>query len=596
MDNQRNLLLAVVLCGLILIGWDTATRFLYPDVTGTTQADRVDDPAQRAQVRQADGTAPAGTAAVPAGDIEGTTTVVPVTLDGALGAAGRVPIDAPEVSGSLNSVGARIDDITLKTHRQEVEKDSGPIRLFAPQGTDVQQFAKFGFLVDGQRIADDTQWQVDGDRLTQETPVTLRYRSDGGQSFAIRFEIDEHYMITATQTAANTGQGAMVVQPFAYVARTSTTASADQWLVHSGPIGAFGGSVDFSNDYDDVQEAGQVTPEGNVDWLGFTDIYWLSTLIPQDGAAVDGEFTSLGNDLYRADLVYEPVTVAAGQQVTRTTRLFAGAKESAILSQYEAAGVTKFDNSIDWGWFSVLAKPIWWLLTHLFDLVKNFGVAIILMTLLIRLVLFPIAQKQFSSMAAMRAIQPKMKAVQEKYKDDKQKQQQEIMALYKKEKVNPLAGCLPLLIQIPIFFALYKVLYLAIEMRHQPFALWIRDLSAPDPAHILNLFGLLPFEVPGLLAIGPLAVLLGISMWLTFRLNPTSMDPMQQQIFAIMPWILMFVMAPFAAGLLIYWITNNVLTLTQQSYLYSRHPQLKAQAAKNKEDRERAKEREAKGA
>uniref|UniRef100_UPI003B9A529A membrane protein insertase YidC n=1 Tax=Novosphingobium sp. TaxID=1874826 RepID=UPI003B9A529A len=252
--------------------------------------------------------------------------------------------------------------------------------------------------------------------------------------------------------------------------------------------------------------------------------------------------------------------------------------------------------SIDWGWFRWFEKPIFWLLDSLFKLVKNFGVAIILLTLIVRGVMFPIAQRQFASMAAMRALQPKMKALQERYKDDKQKQQQEIMELYKREKVNPLAGCLPIFLQIPVFFALYKVLTLTIEMRHQPFALWIKDLSAPDPAHILNLFGLLPFDPPGFLAIGVLAILLGITMWAQFKLQPAAMDPAQQQIFAFMPWIMMFVMAPFAAGLLIYWITSNVLTIAQQKYLYSKHPQLKAQADKDQLDVDRVVARDQKAA
>ncbi len=291
-------------------------------------------------------------------------------------------------------------------------------------------------------------------------------------------------------------------------------------------------------------------------------------------------------------MIYAPETVAAGGSSTRTTRLFAGAKESVVLDAYEAAGIENFSRAIDWGWFRWFERPILTLLRYLFDLVGNFGVAIILLTVIIRGLLFPIAQKQFASMAAMKAVQPKMKAIQERYKDDKQKQQQEIMKLYKEEKVNPLAGCLPLLIQIPIFFALYKVLILAIEMRHEPFFLWIKDLSAPDPAKILNLFGLLPFDPPGFLGIGILAVLLGITMWLTFKLNPSAMDPVQQQMFNIMPWVLMFVMAPFAAGLLLYWVTSNLLTLAQQSYLYSKHPQLRAAAEKQKADQAAVKARD----
>jgi len=321
----------------------------------------------------------------------------------------------------------------------------------------------------------------------------------------------------------------------------------------------------------------------------------MSALIADDASGAEGAFRSTGGDIYRADLIYDAVTVPSGETVSRTTRLFAGAKESAVLDMYEDAGVERFGLAIDWGWFRFIAWPMWQVLIFLFGVFGNFGVAIIALTLIIRAILFPIAQKQFHSMAQMRAVQPKMKALQDRYKDDKQQLQQEMAKLYKEEKVNPLAGCLPIFIQIPIFFALYKTLLLAIEMRHEPFFGWIRDLSAPDPATILNLFGLLPFDPPGFLAIGVLAVLLGFTMWLQFKLNPAAMDPMQQQIFMLMPWILMFVMAPFAAGLLLYWISNNVLTLAQQRYLYARNPQLKAQMAKEREEKAREAERKKAG-
>ncbi len=317
---------------------------------------------------------------------------------------------------------------------------------------------------------------------------------------------------------------------------------------------------------------------GRPDWVGFTDIYWMSAMIPQPGLASQASFTEAGNDKFAAVLLYDTVTVPQGQMVTHSTRLFAGAKESAVLRAYEAAGVPQFGLAIDWGWFRWIAWPMWWLLTHLFGLTGNFGLAIICLTVIVRGLMFPIAQKQFASMAAMRAVQPKMKALQERHKDDKAALQQGMAKLYKDEKINPLAGCLPIFLQIPIFFALYKTLLLAIEMRHQPFIWWIKDLSAPDPLKILNLFGMLPFDPPSFLGIGIMAVILGLTMWLQFKLNPAAMDPMQQQIFMIMPWMMMFVMAPFATGLLLYWITSNVLTLGQQKYLYSRHPQLAAQA------------------
>ena len=602
MDNQRNLLLAVLLSGLLLLGWDLVMNRFYAEPAPVVQTE-----AQADAAIEATDSVPAASSTRPGRNREGGLTdpadiaLEQADLETALAEPSRVRIDAPEISGSINLVGARIDDVTLKSHRQTVDKDSGPVRIFSPQGTPAQHFAQFGWVGDGIEVPDArTVWEADGELLTAASPVTLRWDNGQGQRFAIELTVDDHYMITARQTVANTGNGPVVVQPFGLINRTNRTASGDIWNVHSGPIGMFDGAANYEIDYIEscflfwcgtgLAEEELVSPEGTPDWLGFTDIYWMSALVP--GAEAEADFRSLGDELFRSDLIYEPFTVVPGRQITRTTQLFAGAKDSVILDQYEDAGIEKFGLAIDWGWFRWFEKPILWLLRQLFELAGNFGVAIILLTVIIRGLLFPIAQKQFASMAQMKAIQPKMKAIQERYKDDKPKQQQEIMALYKKENVNPLAGCLPILIQIPIFFALYKVLMLAIEMRHQPFVLWIKDLSAPDPATILNLFGLLPFQPPSFLAIGVLAVLLGVTMWLTFRLNPTAMDPVQQQIFSIMPWVLMFVMAPFAAGLLLYWVTSNILTLAQQSYLYSKHPQLRAASDKQKADQQSVAERD----
>ncbi len=581
MDNQRNLLLAVVLSGLLILGWDVGMRFFFPEAAVTAPASK---PAAEAASPSA-AAAPAiaasdrASGAVPARD-----------LKTALAQPGRIAIDTPRLAGSINPLGLRVDDLVLKDHRETLAKDSGPVRLFAPEGTPGQYFAEFGFVVGGKRLPAALPWQADGTRLTPDTPVTFRYTDAAGIAYAVRFAIDQDYLFTVDQSVTNNSTGAAIIQPFALINRTSRNATIDEFLVHSGPLGVFGGSLVDANNYDDLAKLGSDLPPGTASWLGFTDRYWLSALVPggkdmvgqdmvgQDkgGAIETAGFRSLGGKLFRTDLLYRPQTVPTGGNLAQTTRLFAGAKESAILDAYEEQGITEFDKAISWGWFWLIEKPILWLLLQLNKLVGNFGAAIILLTVLIRALLFPIAQKGFASMAAMKAVQPKMKAIQERWKDDKQRLQQEMMKLYKDEKVNPLSGCLPMLLQIPVFFALYKVLILSIEMRHEPFILWIKDLSAPDPAHILNLFGMLPFDVPGFLAIGPLAILLGITMWLTFRLNPAAMDPVQQQLFAVMPWILMFVMAPFAAGLLLYWVTSNVLTLAQQSYLYSKHPQLKA--------------------
>ena len=587
MDNQRNLLLAVALSGLLILGWDMGMRYFYPQASLTGQTEKVASTSESTVAVSAPGNIDAGTAAATA----------PVDLAAALAAPERVRIDAPRIEGSINLIGAKIDDIELKDHRQSLDDDSGPVQLFAPQGTPQQYFAQFGWV--GQGVAlptSDTVWQASGESLTAENPVTLTHDNGEGQVFSITLSIDDNYMINAEQSVTNIGAGPVVVRPFGLLNRNEAGATVDQWIVHSGPLGAFGETIEYGPDYDDLAEEGTYTPEGGApDWLGFSDIYWLGALIPgQDQDATPG-FRSLGEGVFRADLIYAPVTVPAGGSATSSSKLFAGAKESAVLDQYrDNLGIENFGKAIDWGWFEWFVKPMVWLLRTLYEFVGNFGVAIIALTVLIRGLLFPIAQKQFASMASMKAVQPKMKAIQERYKDDKQKQQQEIMKLYKDEGVNPLAGCLPLLIQIPIFFALYKALILAIEMRHKPFILWIEDLSAPDPAKILNLFGLLPFDPPGFLGIGILAVLLGVTMWLTFKLNPSAMDPVQQQIFNFMPWILMFVMAPFAAGLLLYWVTSNILTLAQQSYLYSKHPQLRAQAEKDKADQGRSKSLEGK--
>ena len=594
MDNQsiKNMVLAGVLSLLIFMGWDWGMKYFYPE-------------ANKAPVPAASAPAPSPSASASAkptregGLMDAADRALEEKdLKSALNPASRVAIAAPGLSGSINLIGGVVDDLTTNRHTASVAKDSGPQRIFSPAGTPAQQFAQFGWRLpngaaDPALPGDATQWTAPaGAKLTPQSPVTLSWTSPVGAVFKLTYAIDADYMITVTQEVTNASPAPLAAKPYALIARTDKTASLDTWNVHSGPFGAFDGTVSFNPNYKDVDKAKQVNNEGKTDWIGFTDIYWMSTLVPDAKQSATSGFRSLGGGLFRADLIYPDVTVSPGQSTALSTRLFAGAKESSVLDKYEAAGIPKFGLAIDWGWFRWFEKPIFGLLKWLFAMSGNFGVAIILLTLIVRGVMFPVAQRQFASMAAMKAIQPKMKALQERYKDDKAKQQEEIMALYKKEGVNPLAGCLPIFLQMPVFFALYKVLMLAVEMRHQPFFGWIHDMSAPDPKPILNLFGYLPFTPPSFLAIGVLALLLGITMWLQFKLNPAQMDPAQQQVFAIMPWMMMFIMAPFAAGLLIYWITSNVLTIAQQKFLYARHPELKAQADKDAADFQRAKARE----
>ncbi|NBC36537.1 membrane protein insertase YidC [Novosphingobium sp. FSY-8] len=576
MSNQRNMITAMLLTGLLLFGWEYAMRYFYPNANKQPPAVTASaTPSATASPTREGGLTSAIDKAAEARDL---------ATD--LKAGTRIAIDAPGLKGSINLSGAVIDDLSVVRHTESVEKNSGAVRLFSPAGTPAAHFAQLGWAVAPgiETPNGNTLWTAPaGARLTPTSPLTLTWVNTTGQTFALSLKIDADYMVTATQAVTNAGTAPVTLQPFALITRTDKTASVDSWNIHSGPFGAFDGAVSFNPNYKDVVEKGQVANAGKTDWVGFTDIYWMSVMVP-DAAGATSTFRSLGNGLFRADTLYQPAAIAPGQTVARTTRLFAGAKESLVLDKYEASGIPHFGLAIDWGWFRWFEKPIFWLLDSLFKMVGNFGVAIILLTLIVRGIMFPVAQRQFASMAAMRAIQPKLKALQERYKDDRQKLQEETMKLYKEEGVNPLAGCLPIFLQIPVFFALYKVLMVSIEMRHQPFILWIHDLSAPDPKHLLNLFGLLPFDPPSFLAIGVLALILGVTMWLQFKLQPAAPDPAQQQVFAIMPWMMMFIMAPFASGLLIYWITSNLLTIAQQKYLYARHPALKAMVDKERSD------------
>lgn len=566
-DDKRNIIIAALFTVAILFGWPYIAKHFFPPAQPPVT--KIEGGKTVAVGRQPNAPAPAtdsGTLVRDRGAV--------------LRESPRIAIETPKLKGSLSLRGARIDDVVLPTYKETVAKDSPPIRLFSPSGTADAYFAGLGWSGTGVKTPDgNTVWTTDGAKLTPSTPVTLRWDNGEGQVFSIKLAVDQDYMISATQTVENKGRGTVGVRPYGFVSRRGLPQDKDTWTIHVGPMGVFNGAANYDVDFKNLDKGEAPGFDSTGGWLGFTDHYWLAAVIPDQATPFKGNFRKGEGEQYQADYALENKLLPAGRTLTTTSRIFVGAKETQLLERYQDAGVAKFDRAIDWGWFYWFEKPIFWLLDWLFRMIGNFGVAIICLTFVVRGLMFPVAQKQFASMAAMRAVQPKMKALQEKHKDDKPKLQQEMMELYKREKVNPLAGCLPMFLQIPVFFALYKVLMLTIEMRHQPFALWIRDLSAPDPLHVLNLFGLLPFTPPSFLAIGVLAIILGITMFLQFRLNPAPMDDSQKQIFAIMPWMMMFVMAPFAAGLLIYWITSNLLTIAQQQFLYSRHPALKQKAA-----------------
>lgn len=585
MDDKRNLFAAILLSVAVLLGWNfIAERFFptpdQPDVT-TTVAGAPTDQSGHAS----DPAALAGQpAALPTGGVPAVSGNRPVKT--VLAESSRVAIETPSLRGSINLVGARLDDITLNKYRQSIDKDAEPVRLFSPAGAKGAYFASTGWSAQGIIVpGPSTLWTASGNKLTPATPVTLSWSNGTGQTFRIAYSIDDKYLITAKQTIANTSATPISASSFALIDRLGKPTDpheADSWTIHVGPTGYLDGKSIFDVDYDDVEKAdGRSVRYSSAAWLGFTDKYWLAAIVPAKGERVTAAISSPAANSYQTLFARDFTHIAPGQQLTTTSRIFAGAKEVEVLSAYQDdQGITRLSNAIDWGWFEFFEVPIFKLLNWLFVQVGNFGVAIMLLTVLIRLLMFPIANRQFHSMAQMRLVQPKMKALQDRFKDDKQKMQQELMKLYKDEKINPLAGCLPIVLQIPIFYALYKVLMLTIEMRHQPFMLWIKDLSAQDPAMILNLFGLLPFTPPSLLSIGVMALILGTTMFLQFRLNPPATDPVQQQVFKIMPWLFMFVMAPFAAGLLLYWITNNLLSIAQQQWMYRKFPALKAAPAK----------------
>lgn len=564
MSDNRNMILAIVLSAIVLFGWSALSDRFFP--TATPPSTKIVEGKQVALPQP--GAAPVATTPAAVRDRRLVLAESP-----------RVRIETPSLQGSINLKGARIDDLVLTRQRETIAENSPPVRLLSPAGAADAYYATFGWTGDGLAVpGPDTVWTASGDRLTPTTPVTLSWSNGRGQRFDIQLSIDDKYMFTAEQTVSNTAAGAIAARPYSLVTRANPSKDPTSWTMHVGPVGVFNGAANYKIDYKDLGKEGDERFVSAGGWLGFGDKYWLTALAPDQRANVDAAFRRGPNGSFQADVTPAPVIVAPGKASRYESHFFAGAKEVSLLDHYETdLGIKQFDMAIDWGWFRWFMIPIFYVLNWLFHTLGNFGVAIVCLTVIVRALMFPIAQKQFHSMAGMRVIQPKMKALQERYKEDKPRLQQEMLKLYQEEKVNPMAGCLPILLQIPIFYALYKVLMLTVEMRHEPFILWIKDLSAPDPLTPVNLFGYLPFTPPSFLAIGILPILLGITMFLQFRLQPVQ-DPIQRQVFGLMPWVMMFIMAPFAAGLQLYWTVSNILTIAQQKWLYSKHPGLQASA------------------
>ncbi len=578
-DQNKNLLLATVLSFVVILVWFV----LFPP----PEAPPV-DPNAPAAITQTE--APA-TAATP----EGTATAT-ATAEAAepLPEAPRLTVDTPELVGSISLLGGRIDDLSLKSYKETLEPDSPIVRLLSPVGEAHPYYAVFGWGPGTGLTADDvpgakTEWRIaQGGTLSPGAPVTLTWSNTKGMTFTREIAVDDNFMFTVTDTVQNAGGTAVSLFPYGIVARHGQPTGLQNFFVlHEGMVSRTDGTL-TEQKYDDLMELPVIEREGaqaevvsatTDGWIGFTDKYWMTTLIPEQGTP----FTAVtkyvpGANIYQTETRKPVQELAAGATVTSSVRLFAGAKEWATIRAYEKdLGIAGFIDSIDWGWFFFLTKPIFAVLHWLNAMIGNMGLAIIGLTFFLKFLVLPLAYKSYVSMAKMKELQPELEALKERAGEDKQKLQKEMMQLYKDKKVNPAAGCLPILIQIPIFFALYKVIFVTIELRHAPFFGWLTDLSAPDPSSIFNLFGLLPWDAPvqgsfmALIFIGILPILLGITMWLQQKLNPAPTDPIQQQVFAWMPWIFMFMLGGFASGLVVYWITNNIITFSQQYLIMRSH-------------------------
>jgi YidC/Oxa1 family membrane protein insertase len=599
MTDNRNTILAVILSGLVLIGW----QYFYNIPAMEKQKAQQATQSQLANPTAQPGTAPGSTTPQAGATPSGTapTNQAPanapvVSRDAAIASSPRIKIDTPRISGSISLKGARIDDIALTKFRDTVDPTSPAIVLFSPSGTAAPYYAEFGWVAaagTNTKIPDqNTQWQQDGSNaLTPTTPVKLKYDNGEGLAFTRTISIDDRYLFSVKDDVTNIGNAPVTLYPFALISRHGTPHVEGYYILHEGLVGYLGDQGLQEYGYKKIDEAKAVNFKVINGWLGITDKYWASALLPDTSAQLQARFSSnlAGNvRTYQTDYLQDAQTIAIGGTGTANARLFAGAKEAATvginfplavgLGGYnQQLGLNHFDLLIDWGWFYFITKPMFLALDWFFHLFGNFGIAILLVTVLVKIIFFPLASKSYASMAKMKAVQPQLAALKERFPDDKMKQQQEMMEIYKKEKINPIAGCLPVALQIPVFFSLYKVLFVTIEMRHAPFFGWIKDLSAHDPTNLFNLFGLIPVDPTTLpvfghyLALGIWPIIMGITMWFQMKLNPTPPDPTQKMIFDWMPLIFTFMLAGFPAGLVIYWAWNNTLSVLQQAYIMNRN-------------------------
>ena len=571
MDNNRNFFITIALSIVILTAWQVL--YMNPRIEAQREAQQIEAEREAAKQPETADTDPS----IPRPESAGESVPDAGVEDGGTSAA-RIRIDSPKLSGSINLAGARLDDIILKDYRVTVEPNSPNIRLLEPVNGGNGYFTEVGFTGAGDRTiypGADTVWSVSGNEtLTPTSPVNLTYDNGNGVVFNRRISVDQNYLFTIEDRVTNNGEGAVALAAYGRITRLEQPQIAGFFILHEGLIGVTGEEGLQEIDYDDLVEDKQVKPGKSSDgWLGFTDKYWAVALAPSQNRPFQPRYSWFDNDggRFQSDFLSDEFVVPPGATETVETLVFAGAKQVSVIDAYEADhGIRQFELMIDWGWFHFITKPLFYLIDWLFRLLGNFGLAILGTTVIVKLFFFPLANKSYASMANMKKVQPAMMEIREKYANDKMKQQQAMMELYKKEKINPLAGCWPILLQIPVFFALYKVLFVTLEMRHASFYGWIRDLAAPDPTSIFNLFGLLPYEVPAFLLIGVWPLLMGITMFLQMRMNPTPPDPTQAMIFNWMPVVFTFMLATFPAGLVIYWAWNNFLSIIQQGVIMKR--------------------------
>ena len=581
-SDQRNLIIAIVMSLSILLAFE----FLYNSPRLKKEAERQQLIEQTLPKPSGQSGAPsAGGAPVPRPQTEaGTPTIRPQVNSAAerakqLEQSPRITIESPKLSGTLAITGGQLDDIVLNAYRESVEPGSANITMLSPVGAAHPYYVKFGWTASdesaGAMPTSDTVWQTSSIKLTPETPVTMTWNNGKGLLFERTIALDQDFMFTVTQRVKNNSEGSITLYPYGFIARIDEPPTLGFFILHEGPIGVLNETLE-EHDYDDLEDAddGRIDVNSQGGWVGITDQYWLTALIPNSDEAFSGSFNHTiqeGRDRYQVDYIGGGKPVAPGATVETVNRLFVGAKEVQVLDRYkEELGVSNFDKAVDFGWFYFLTKPLFYVIAYFYELLGNFGLAILLLTVIVKIVFFPLANKSYRALSGMKKLQPEMMKLRDRFKDDRQRLNQEMMALYKKEKANPLAGCLPIAVQIPVFFALYKVLFVSIEMRHAPFFGWIQDLSAPDPTTIFNLFGLIPWDPPSFLLIGIWPMIMGASMFLQQKLNPAPPDPIQAKIFMLLPFFFTVLLAAFPAGLVIYWTWNNILSITQQWVIMKR--------------------------